>query len=199
MVVAAQRQFVFDAETHQYLLDGRRLPSVTEIIGATLPGWQADDWYLQRGRALHHGCRLLDEGCLDWATVAPEIEPQIRAWQQFLEDSGATCEAIERPLASERYQYAGTLDRMLNVAGYLTVCDLKSTIAPQVAVQLAAYGLLWPEKVIRGVAVELKDDGTYRAQWLNGHELRRAEQVFLACLTVFNFLMTNNLRRSNGN
>lgn len=191
----------FDATTHTYTLDGKRLPSVTQIIKAVLPydfGPGVGDWHMQRGTATHHGCRLLDEGRLDWSTVDPEIEPRIRAWEKFRRDWPAELVANERQLASAKYGYAGTLDRMFDRAGQI-VADIKNSVSPQVRLQLAAYSLLWTEngggKVCQAVAVELDKSGTYSCHWMNKHELRRAEQQWLALLTVYGFAREYNLLR----
>ena len=188
----------FNAEKHEYRLDGRLVPSVTQIIRAVLPGWQASEWYLQRGRALHHGCRLLDEGKLDWSTVSPEIEPRILAWERFRMESFSTVTAAEVPMACPRYCFAGTCDRVLSrYAEGDIICDLKSTIEAQVRVQLGAYSLLWAangRKPRKAVAVELRDNGQYRCLWIGERELRMAEQTFLAVLTTFNFMMANNIK-----
>ena len=44
------------------------------------------------------------------------------------------------------------------------------------------------------VAVELHDNGTYKTLWLDKDELRRAEQQFLACLTVYGFMTKHHLK-----
>lgn len=191
-------ELTFDAEAHAYKLDGSPLPSVTQVIRAVLPGWQASEWYLQRGRALHHGCRLLDEGRLNWNTVSPEIEPRITAWLHFRADWKATPILAEKPMAHSLYRYAGTPDRVFDRDDRLTVCDLKSSIEPQVKLQLGAYSLLWAHqsqrKISQAVAVQLNDDGTYRTLWLNAAELRKAELAFLATLTVYGFMQQHRLR-----
>lgn len=189
----------FDEATHTYRLDGRVVPSVTQVIGSVLPGWQADEWYLQRGRALHHACALLDRGVLNWDSVAPEIIGRVRAWQRFVADSRAIIMGIETPHADSVYRFAGTIDRILFVDGVElpVICDLKSTIEPQVRVQLGGYSVLsgvGGKRPRRAVAVELHDDATYKTLWLNDHEMRRAEQTFLAALTVHNFKTMHGIR-----
>ena len=189
----------FDAEAHKYTLGGTALPSVTQIIQAVLPVWEASDWYLQRGAATHHGCRLLDEGRLDWTSVDPEIEPRIRAWQKFRIHFPADMIACEKALAHPKYRYAGTLDRILERKRTMIVADLKNSISAQVRLQLAAYSLLWTaesgETVHQGVAVELLASGDYRCLWMDKFELRPAEQQWLALLTTFNFAQEHNLLR----
>lgn len=198
--------FRFDAETHTYTLGGRRLPSATQVIQALLPMPPVDEWYLQRGTATHHGCRLLDDGRLDWSTVDAEIEPRIRAWQKFRREWPAKLVANEQPLVHARLGYAGTVDRVfrdpggLNPGGLLTICDLKNSVSPQVYLQMAAYSLLWAANdggtCQQAVAVELTEDATYRCHWMSRAELRRAEQQWLALLTVYGFAETHNLLRN---
>lgn len=189
----------FDPRTHTYRLAGQRLPSVTQIIDAILPLWKVDDWYLQRGIAVHHGARLLDAGVLDWSSVDAEIEPRIRAWQKFRQDFPAEIIAMEKPLAHAKLRYAGTMDRLLLRDGRYVLADLKNTISQQVRLQLAGYSLLWTVNgggiVQAAVAVELDESGTYSCLWLNKHELRRAEQQWLALLTVYNFANEHSLLR----
>ena len=201
--MTATEGLTFDEATHAYRLNGSPVPSVTQVIGSVLPGWQAGDWYLQRGRALHHGCRLLDEGTLDWASVSPEILNRVRAWQTFrLEWLDVEVIASELPMASATHRYAGTVDRVFGTITGDAIIDLKSTIEPQVRCQLSAYAALWEERTGRVVnsaaAVELRDDGTYRTLWMNKFQLRLARQTFLACLTVHNFKTLHKIGESNG-
>lgn len=181
----------FDPETHVYTLNGAVIPSVTQVISSILPGWQASEWHMQRGTAMHHGCRLMDEGRLDWSTVAPEIEGRLRAWEKFRAEGSAVVVACEKALYHPLYRFAGTLDRILSRNNEIAVADIKSTIAPQVKIQLGFYSLLWTantkEKLTHAVAVELSDEGSYRTLWLDSPELRLAERTALAALTIFNF------------
>lgn len=191
----------FDEATHTYRIRGDVVPSVTQVIRATLPGaWQASDFYLGRGRALHHACALSDRGKLNEETVDPSYAPKLRAWRKFIADSGAVIHEIELRLSSSLYRYAGTVDRVLRHDGHWVVCDIKSTIEPRVIVQLGGYSKLLDAahdhpSVTRGVAVELKDSGSYECKWYTKAELNRGEQTFLAALTVYNFLTANNLMR----
>lgn len=193
-------EFAFDRASHTYRINGAIVPSVTQVIGAVMPGWQAAEWYLQRGLALHHGCHLADKGVLDWHSVSPEIHGRIRAWLRFRDEYRAECVMAEMPMSHPIYRYAGAPDRGFESDERLTVCDLKSTIEPQVRLQLGGYSLLWTannggRKVWQAVAVELHDDETYRTLWLDQHELRRAEQAFLNCLGVYGFMTAHNLMK----
>lgn len=185
---------IFDPLSHTYTLDGRRVPSVTEIVNSALPGWKADEFYLQKGRAMHLACQYLSEKRLDWDSVDPEIEPRVRAWEKFLKDSGAVVLETEKAFAHEKYLFAGTRDCKLQVvlphARSLdekidVTCDMKSTICPQAKVQVAGYCILDP--TIQAVIVELRQNGTYRCEWLTQHELARHKMTFLAALTLWGF------------
>lgn len=185
--------FSFDAETHTYTVDGVKLPSVTQVIRCVVPHFKADEWYLQRGNATHHGTRLLDQGRLDWSSVDPEIEPRIKAWQRFVAESKAEIIKIgvERPLWHQAYRYAGTIDRQLVVNNEFVLADLKNSLEPSVELQLGGYSLLLggiKEPVRRAVAVHLKDDGTYLTRWFDQFQLRSAERAFLNTLGVFNWM-----------
>lgn len=202
-MIAEAAQLEFQEADHTYRLNGRVLPSVTQIIRAVLPGWEASEWYLQRGRALHVGCELLARNRLHWPSVHPEIEPRLRALEKFLKESGAVVLGTEVKGACEKFQFAGKRDGDLLHLGERVTVDWKSTICPQVIVQLGGYWWTCPEdeKPTKAVAVELRDDATYRCEWIGKHELRRAAQMFLNCLSVYGFMQAHNLkwRSANGN
>jgi hypothetical protein len=195
-------ELIFDADSHTYAVNGRQLPSVTQVIRAVVPGWQAGEWYLQRGRAVHHGCRLLDESQIDWETVDPLIRPQLGAWQDFRRTNGYTVGVVEASFYHPIYQYAGTIDRTLRRGRELWICDIKSSIEPQVIPQLGGYALmlehgmrnLTKEKLAGGVAVQLKKDGDYKCHWLDKKELQEAGRIFLAMLTVYNFTTKHGIK-----
>lgn len=180
----------FDEAKHQYLIDGVPVVSVTQVIRDVLPGFQADPWYLERGRALHRATELHDLSTLDIATVDPTIKGRYVAWLTFLEHYPIKLIGIEKSLGSSIYQYAGTIDRVFADDGGAVICDIKSSYSRQSVVQLGGYGWLWQQEYktrpITGVVVTLNDNGTYSAKWITEHEMRRASQEFLGCLTAYN-------------
>lgn len=204
-MTATQPECTFDPESHCYRIDGRAVPSVTEVISAILPGWQAEAYFLQRGRALHYACELDDRGVLDWESVSVEIEGRVLAWRKFRNEWPACMVESERQLFSTAYNFAGTFDRVFERDGRLIIADLKSTCEPQVRLQLGGYSLLWKEwKGIKnraahlngGVAIQLNSDETYRTLWVSERELSRHESQFLAALTLFGFAKAHNLKGS---
>ena len=95
--------------------------------------------------------------------------------------------------------FAGTMDRHLVLDEWNILCDLKSTITPQVFVQLGGYSILWkrhnPKSFtkLKAVAVELRDNGTYDCQWMTPRDLIAAERTFMACYTLYNFKRDNGM------
>lgn len=192
-------RFAFEPLTHTYRIDGARVPSVTQVIQSVLPyQGPSDDWAMQRGTAMHHGCRLFDEKRLDWSSVHPEIEPRLRAWEKFRRDLACDPVVYEQAYYHPEHRFAGTIDRVfLSSSRGVMLCDIKSTITPQAYVQLGAYSILLdkegnPPK--SALLVELRDDATYRTESLAQPKLRLMARTFLACLTVHNFKLANNLK-----
>ena len=178
----------FDPETHTYTKDGRRYESVTQVIRDVLPGWQASEWHMQRGKAMHRGCELLLTYKLDWGTVAPEIRGRLQACKLFMEEARATCVSLEKAVWSDRVHVAGTLDAILRIDGERVLIDWKGGAEYQAVIQVGAYASMLPKQLAcsSAVVVELRDDGSYRCDWVDRHRLRRAAGVFAACVTVFN-------------
>lgn len=189
----------FDADSHIYTINGRRVPSVTQIIRATLPAWEAHPWYMQRGTALHHGCHLFDEGTLDWSSVDDEIRTRIMAWDKFRRESGLAIVDSENPLYHAGLQFAGTPDRIAcdEDTGTLIIIDIKSTYSAHVIPQLGGYAMLARQADLpcdEAICVELMDDGKYKTYGLDRFALRRAQQTFAACLTLYGFMQQNGLK-----
>jgi len=183
------RALRFDAETHTYRVGSRVVPSVTQVISAVVPGWQAAPWYLERGTAIHLACRYLDEERLDWKSVDDKIAGQVRAWMKFKQDYPSETVLCEQPMAHPVYGFAGTIDRLINHDGDYVVVDLKSSLSAQARLQLAAYSMLIHRvKARAAVAVELRDNGSYSTLWMNAKALEKARRQFLAALTVYGFM-----------
>src|SRR6185369_16884352 len=105
----------FNADKHEYRIDGSVIPSVTQVIGTVLPGWQASQTKKDRGTAVHRMCSLLDDNKLEWDLVSKEIEGRVHAWRHFREDFPSTTVLNETSLAHPIHRYAGTLDRLLEI------------------------------------------------------------------------------------
>ena len=194
----------FDEAKHEYRLGGRPVLGTTAILKGAIGNLYTDvplernEFSLIFGKATHHACRLLDEELLDWASVDERLVSRIRAWEKWKADYRAQIWGVEVPLGSVRHQFAGTIDRFVSIHGNdddHLILDIKTgPLKPTVALQLAAYGILYDEnhkRKHRGrFAVELKADGTYRCQ---PYTDKRDYRIFQACLTVAQFKMAHGL------
>jgi len=143
---------------HTYTLDGRPLVSVTRVIGSVLRAPELEQWYKRVGmqadairdeaaafgKSVHialaayaRGDRLLD---LD---LPEQWRATVEAGRRWIDKHIAEVYAVEEPVASERYGYAGTPDLYGRRVGRKTpvIVDWKTTGAlyPSHRAQLAAY------------------------------------------------------------
>jgi hypothetical protein len=177
----------YDDANHTYTMGGRRVPSVTQVLGDLLPQWQAGEWYLQRGRAVHACCAMIARG--QEFEHDPQIVGQVTAARLWFAHVKPVIVVVEKPMFSRRYQFAGTPDLVCEIDGALTVVDFKASVGASVKYQTGAYGLLYAEhaggKAPRwGVAVELHEDGTYRMT--ERYKIESAGRDFLALLRAWN-------------
>lgn len=103
-----------------YLVEGRRFPAVTTILGHVFANrdWARYDlsdpavvYARNKGRAVHTACYWIAKGRrLNPETVAPELEPYIAQFEGFLAETGFQTMEAEFLVSSLRYQYAGRGD-----------------------------------------------------------------------------------------
>lgn len=158
----------FDEDSHTYFFDGEEVPSVTQILNevgltgnfsspATLDG-------MERGKLVHQACEFLDYDDLVLESLDPAIEPYVKAYQKFKDETGFKPELIEKRLYHPELRYAGTLDRVGEMRGERVVIDLKTSknIDKVVGLQLAAYEMALNNiHILPRYAVQLKNDGSY--------------------------------------
>jgi hypothetical protein len=171
------------AEDHRYIDTdtGRVYPSVTQTIrDAGLMGYMPeDDWYLERGTAVHAATALWDRGELDEDTVDPAVAPYLDAWKRYRADMRDPDIGlmIEQIVYDPIVGYAGTMDR----AGI----DIKTgTSCPWHIVQCAAYHYACPIRPPQWQSVYLSDDGKYKVQVYKPSELFAAFKIFSAALQL---------------
>lgn len=176
----------FDDVKHEYRLDGRLVPNVTKVLADLLPGFRASDWHLQRGRAVHACAALVAKRKA--FEHDPRIAGQVEAVRRFLREVKPEILAVEMPVYSERYQYAGTLDLDCEIDGIPLLGDYKAGLTPATIYQCAAYAQALLEttgrRIKKGVGIEIHDDGTYKLSevW----DLKRAGQEWLHLLGAHN-------------
>jgi len=172
----------FDKESHAYYLDGRRVPSVTQVLTAAhlidytfLPEYVRDN-ALDRGTKVHAATRAYDEITgnevvplqdLDWPDLPDSVRPYLEAYISFRIATGFV------PLENELRGYisgidvAGTLDLIGKMPdGRLLLIDHKSGgHQPSAALQTAPYAEFDIVKryypVLERHSLTLKNDGRY--------------------------------------
>ncbi|GIU74786.1 MAG: hypothetical protein KatS3mg004_1873 [Bryobacteraceae bacterium] len=192
----------FDAAAHSYTIDGRQVPSVTQVLEAVglinyshIP-WGTRQMALDRGRAVHEAIALDLEGDLDDESAD---EAGILGYVEAARSARAAL-GILVPIAHEervyhrQLDYAGTLD--LRVDGL--ILDWKTNQAEYwVRFQLAAYAAAlssmclrsgqthWSAGIVRRICVELHEDGTYRLMEIPAVDWKDDFQTFVAALRVW--------------
>lgn len=189
----------FDAEKHEYRLNGFVVPSVTQALAIlynfdVIPKGTLE-YARDRGIAVHAATALYDQDNLDEESLDPVLRPYLDAWKEFCGCTGFFADHIEARVHSSKYRYAGTLDRVGTTKRSWgleeIIVDIKTatTISPVTGPQLAAYEQAcretfvgWSKKPIPRFTVQLRDDGTYR---MHQHKDRTDFQVFQAALQIY--------------
>lgn len=180
-------QLVFFEEDHRYQLDGKDVPSVTQICDIiTASKYSVAENLVReaarRGAAVHEYCQLIDYGA-EPDTVEPELVGYVMAYKRFLRDYRPEWTHIEHRIANELLGYAGTMDRRGKIGRLTVTCDLKTTASMDrtskisLCAQLVGYDKaavasgLPPADMCTGV--QLHKDGTYTI-----HDRARIEKKY---------------------
>jgi hypothetical protein len=140
-------------QTALYVVDGVRVPSVSEILkvsGMTDYSMVPPDVLenaRRRGQAVDEWLTALDEGLIDQDHEPdPEIAGYVRGYKRFLRESDFKVEKIQTPMVSREWRFAGTSDRW---GQFISTCrrsvlDIKcvARMMPETKAQLAGYALL---------------------------------------------------------
>ena len=167
----------FDQIEHKYTVDGVEFPSVTKVLSdmqLRKSGPWEQGYHRARGHAIHKGCCYVEEGVWDPAQTDERILPYIMAYQRWLhaEGKGFRSELREQPVASARFNVAGTLDLWGHRDdGKRVLIDLKrganrnDKAWSHAFIQTALYGALLEESQGLGtderIVLVLMDDGKY--------------------------------------
>lgn len=193
-------EMVFDEEKHLYYVDGKVVPSVTEILAPLHRSYgnlnpSVLDYARRRGTAVHEELEMLDlTGDLEWT---PEITPYVQAYLEWYQVYKPTWTAVEKVVFCEELWYAGTLDRMGLLNGTeRAIVDLKTSQDTKEAlvslcVQTAAYTLALSEADEgarpRRYGLFLRKNGTWRFQDCDEYERKYGFNGF----EVFRSLLKN--------
>lgn len=142
-------QLAFDKPSHTYTLNGRAVPSVTQVL-QPLELFEGIPFHVleaarERGQFVHEAMALLVRGALDWASLDVSLVPYIEGGKRFLDESGAVVIASEMSVACPRIRCAGTFDLLAHMRDSECLIEFKATAAlPRtVGPQTAAYERLY--------------------------------------------------------
>jgi hypothetical protein len=197
---AHEHMYTFDAEAHVYAVDGRPVPSVTQVLGAVglAPDFRMVEPSVllhrrQLGSALAVCLHYLQQNDLDCATVDDELLPLLDAHQLFVADTGfrADPKGIELRLwpTCNEMTWGGTLDVIGTIERDPWLIDWKITegapcYAWAIQTQAYAMGLAAPRVPpfrYRRATVQLCRNGSYKfREW--GDEGDRQEWLWALAL-----------------
>ena len=186
----------FDAGLHRYCIDGRPVPSVTQVL-EPLNDWDmVPAWRLEAaaavGSEVHAAVNLLVHETLDWSSLDEVIARRVRGAARYLEQSGLTVVASEVRVGSRSLGVAGTVDLIGHLNNWEYFIDWKctETVPSTVGAQLAAYEKLHAETFHRGkkrhrtrrLCVRLLDDD-FRVD--DQRDIEAGYSLFISCLNMW--------------
>ena len=183
-------KLTFDYGKHQYSLDGRVIPGVSEILqgaGLSDPRWFKPE-HAERGHAIHS---LIEQYNNEDPVPPSEYQGYVNSWMEFESDWQILVDSAERKIYHELYNYAGTIDALgEDEDGEVIVIDVKTGVPmPWHQLQLCAYGMMVKAHKNgnrvnpRIVCVYLKEDG-YKAVEYD----YRDKEVFLSALRIWKWI-----------
>lgn len=217
----------FYDEGHIYELDGKQIPSVSELSRfANREIYNNDiskyvlDKACERGTAIHKASEELDR--IGKCDISPEYAEYINAYIKFRKDFNIKEYLyIEKPFATKHLGYAGTLDRVYvidddfikavkkhckadisNCKGMLAIIDLKSSsqVKKQLAqIQLPAYSYLLEENIPDNQVAFL---GILHLKKDGKYKLTKYEdnpELLYACLSLHTAFIKTKNRKDNKN
>lgn len=168
------KKVIFTEEGHKYHDEtGKEYPSVSSILEhfgisnmemvRRIHGDEYMDYTAKAGTEIHRITKLDDLGQLKRGDWNPEFTPWLNAWRQYKEQYKPVFMAIEQPLISEVWGFAGTPDRIEDWGKWAEIGDLKSGVRTRAqAYQTALYQVLVEEnykvKVKKRKCIHLKKD-----------------------------------------
>lgn len=180
----------FIEKGHLYELDGKHLPSVSEVLrflsrevyGEIAPAIL--DHAAERGTAVHSATEQIDKN--GECEISPLYAGYINAYIRFLSEHKTNWRYIETPFADPQRGFAGTPDRIGLLDGESCILDIKTCSAVKktlVKAQLNGYLSLCNANGITGITalscLQLCQDGRYRL-----YQVKIDSTEFDACLSL---------------
>lgn len=189
----------FEPEAHVYAWNGKRIPSVTQVLDRLHDFSHVPMEVLEaaktRGSNVHSACQFFDEGDLDESSLEPSELGYVQAWQRFCAEHHPNWSMIETPLYHPVFCYAGTPDRIGSIlSGGVRIdaqVDIKTSASshPVWGVQTAAYNAA-ANFTGRRFTCQLRANGTYKLiEWSDPTDW----PVFLSLINLSNWTRKHNL------
>ena len=191
----------FNPDTHEYKEKGLTIPSVTKILkesGLINFGFIDPELLAMKadlGTKVHQTTEYYDNDTLDMDSLDPLLEGYLEGWIKFKTDYNFEILESELQLFHKLYRYAGTIDRIAVQGNNIILIDIKSGIKTRShQIQTAGYAELWnqdkkkAEQIKKRMCVYLDEFGKYKVE---EHKDPNDKQVFLAALTITNYLRSN--------
>lgn len=184
----------FDEPSHTYRLDGRVVPSVTQILKRVYPNVYSSipptvlDRKARLGTAVHRTIELWIKGVLDEASVHAEVRPYLDSFLGWWDGVRVVGCQVEKQLYSQA-GYAMTRDFFGEIDGQAWLIDWKitATRVPTHDLQITGYNHGADRADVCG-CLYLMNDGS-QAQFVKTDTARRLPD-WLATLRVFNLMET---------
>jgi len=125
--------FEFEDDTHIYKLNGKVIPSNTEILKSFNVGnynripFDTLEHAMLRGKAVHKAIQLYENKTLDPESVHPEVAPYFEQYVAFVRTEAAGQLILsETPIFSVNYNFATTLDQVRKRKGEYSIIEIKT-------------------------------------------------------------------------
>ena len=188
----AAPSFRFDEAEHAYYLDGKRIPSITQLLdagGLVNGAAYFTEESRRRGTEVHQLCADYDMGALDPLTVTSNRRPYLMAYVAACSALKPTWDAIEEADVHPAHGFAGRTDRVGFVLNRQTVAEIKSAAkakhhAIQTALQAVLASVRWPlpAEHWQRLVVYVKPSGKFSVE---RHEDRRDFDVAMDLIRRF--------------
>lgn len=189
-------ELVFEEMPHIYLLNGEKIPSVSNIMeplsGAHYSGVSEKtlDHAAERGTNVHNAIEIyLKFGIVD---IPEESRGYLDAFLKWHKDAKPELVGSEIRMYHKLLRYAGTCDLLCCIGEKLVLVDFKTTYTVSemtCGVQLEAYSQALSShgvKVDEKRILQLKKDGKYKEYSFPVNDAQRW-RVFGACKTVYDY------------
>jgi len=204
-------QLTFDEKRHIYLLDGVRLPSVTQILGVIrkpgLEQWrgrvgntEADRISKESadfGTLVHKNIELYNREGELWPDYDAVARPWVEVYNRWFVDNVSIVLGAEMRMVCIAHQFCGTADLICEMTdGSIAVVDIKTSkqLDETFALQLSAYTHLlreWEEITVdRRLVVQMPSDrpGALIVHEFAVEDAQRDWRAFLACSIIWHRL-----------